>query len=202
MSLYIDPAAEHFEISIKSLSTTPGYCFLIDIVDSTELKDGNILEWVIFIHNTFANIRGHHYIDFAPLKCLGDTMMFYIPERDLNGATPLTLFCGLWDIVSSSEECLREVRIGAAYCRQAYEITFIQGVPDIYGKDIDLTSRLLALAACREIVMNEEMACRIRSEYEASGDCRRFDGARKIAGPFPKKFKGFRESVGVYKASR
>ena len=85
---------------------------------------------------------------------MGDGLLFFIPESDMNGETPLILFNSLCEIINSTEAYLRHVKIGAAYCNDAYDITFIKNAPDIYGKDIDLTARLASLACSKEIRHN------------------------------------------------
>ena len=83
--------------------------------------------------------------------------MFFIPETEMQDETPLTLFNGLINIVNDDEPYFKDVKIGATFCKESYDITFIEGNSDIYGKDVDLTARLATLANSQEIVMNSEL---------------------------------------------
>lgn len=136
---------------------------------------------------------------FTPLKSIGDELMFFIPESELKGETALSIFSGLCNIIDSNEPYLREVKIGVAYCQQAYDITFIKDTIDIYGKDIDLTSRLLSVANSKEIIMNNEFVEQIRKEYDTIGNKNQFEEVPLIVGPWPQQFKGFKKSVNIYK---
>ena len=199
MSLYIDPTDPKLEDEISKLESTSGYCIFVDIVGSTELKDKNLTKWILFIYNTFANIIGNLFMAFNPLKSIGDALMFFIPESELKGETALSIFSGLCNIINSNEPYLREVKIGVAYCQQAYDITFIKDTIDIYGKDIDLTSRLLSVARRNEIIMNNEFVEQIHKKYNMIENKDQFEEVRLIVGPWPQKFKGFEKSVTIYK---
>jgi hypothetical protein len=139
---------------------------------------------------------------FSPLKSIGDELMFFIPEGQLRGESALTLFDGLWGIVNSKDPYLQQVKVGAAYCQEAFDITFIKGAQDIYGKDIDLTARLASVAGSQEIVMNAEFYGRVRSEYDAAGNKEQFAAVPKIAGPWPQPLKGFKHNITIYKTSK
>ena len=201
MSLYIDPYDKDLPTKVFALKPYKGYCFIIDIKESTELKDIEISKWIIFIYNTFANIMGNLFMKFKPIKSLGDALMFYIPEDDMQGETAMTLYMALWNIVNTKEEHVREVNIGAAYCERAYDITFVPDSIDIYGKDIDLTGRLMSIASSGEIVINSLFADRIFAEFKACDDKVKFAEVTQIRGPWPKMMKGFKDYVDIYKAT-
>jgi hypothetical protein len=84
------------------LNPTAGYCVFVDISNSTALKDNDLIQWILLIKNTFQSIGGFLAPPCYPLKCLGDALMFFIPEGGLleSGHTPLTLFDALRMIVS------------------------------------------------------------------------------------------------------
>lgn len=54
---------------------------IIDIVGSTQLKDGPVHLWIWRILNTFQNARA--YLPISPLKSAGDQLMYYIPEQEI-----------------------------------------------------------------------------------------------------------------------
>jgi hypothetical protein len=202
MSFYIDPNDPELGEKIDNLKQTYGYCLFIDIVGSTELKNQKLSKWIILIYNTFANIKSFLFSKFRPIKSLGDELMFFVPELEMQGETPLTLFDGLINIILSDEPYFKEVKIGAVYCKEAYDITFLEGVPDIYGIDIDLTARLVSLADSQEIVMNSEFVEKIREEYDRILNKDNFPYVQKIIGPWYHKLKGFEDKVKIFKVMR
>jgi hypothetical protein len=196
MSFYIDPFDPDLKTKIESLEQTPGYCLFIDIVGSTELKDNDLKKWILKFYNTFAKIRGDLYSKFRPIKSLGDALMFFIPEKDMKEESALSLYAGLCSIITVVDEDKKffsDVKIAAAFCNEAYDITFLRDVPDIYGKDIDLTSRLLSVAQGNEIIMNSEFCNRVRDCYNMIGNKQQFSEVGKIIGPWPQSFKGFKD---------
>lgn len=198
MPILIDPDDPELRDKINSLTPTLGYCFFIDMVGSTALKDEQLPRWIIYIYNTFANIRSFLSVNFRPIKCLGDELMFFIPETGMGGETPLTLYDCLIKILFSDESYFRPVKIGAAFCREAYEITFFSDYPDIYGKDIDLTARLTSEAGPQELIMNSEFVERVQRSYAQTGNHLQFPDVPRIEGPIPKRFRGFVDEVEVY----
>lgn len=199
MSLYIHPDVENLKEQIDALRPIPGYCFFIDITGSTELKDMELSKWIIFTYNTFANIKSFLFSKFEPIKVLGDGMLFFVPESEMQEETPLTLFNCLTNIVKEGERYFKDVKIGAAFCRHAYDITFIQGNRDIYGKDIDLTARLAGIAVSREIVMNREFVDKVRSAWESMFNKPNFQEVTRITDPELIPLRGFTDRIEVFR---
>lgn len=202
MSLFINPYDKDLPQKVLQLKPMRGYCFIIDIAGSTELKDIDLSKWIIFIYNTFANIMGNLFMKFNPIKSLGDALMFFIPEGNMEDETPITLFHALWNIISSDEPNLKEVKIGATFCSEAYDITFVPDSIDIYGKDIDLTARLSSLAESQEIMMNFAFVEKVKEEYEKSGKSLSYSEVEQIKGPWPTKISGFKEYQNIYKVTK
>jgi hypothetical protein len=198
MSLYINPNDPDLKEKIERISPTPGFCIFIDIVGSTKLKDQGLKRWIAFIYNVFANITTYLYMKFTPIKIMGDCFMFYIPESDMKDETALTIFDGLYKIISSNEPYLRDVKIGAAFCRDAYNISFIEGNLDFYGKDIDLASRLLSLARPKEIVFNDEFYNRVRRRHNSIINKDNFPYMDNITN-FSSPIRGFSEQISAYR---
>jgi len=202
MSLFINPYDKDLPQKVLQLKPMRGYCFIIDIAGSTELKDIDLSKWIVFIYNTFANIMGNLFMKFNPIKSLGDALMFFIPEGNMEDETPITLFHALWNIISSDEPNLKEVKIGATFCSEAYDITFVPDSTDIYGKDIDLTARLSSLAESQEIMMNFAFVEKVKEEYEKSGKSLSYSEVEQIKGPWPTKISGFKEYQNIYKVTK
>ena len=87
-------------------------------------------------------------------------------------------------------------------CDNALEISFMRPADDVYGKDIDLTARLLDEAAEGEIIMNERYfleATRFyetQNHYEAEDEFAFFQG---VEGPWTQNIRGFSEPLELYK---
>ena len=202
MSLFINPYDKDLPQKVLQLKPMKGYCFIIDIAGSTELKDIDLSKWIVFIYNTFANIMGNLFMKFNPIKSLGDALMFFIPEGKMEDETPITLFHALWNIISSDEPNLKEDKIGATFCSEAYDITFVPDSIDIYGKDIDLTARLASLAESQEIMMNFAFVEKVKEEYEKLGKSSSYSEVEQIKGPWPTKISGFKEYQNIYKVTK
>ena len=202
MALTINPNDPRLMDRINHLLPTHGYCVFIDMAGSTAAKDARLSTWIIHIYNVFANVLSFIPSIFQPIKCLGDGLMFFIPNAQLRGETPLTLFDSLVNIAVSNEEFIKPVRIGAAFCREAYEITFFPDYPDIYGKDIDLTARLASIAKPQEIVMNADYVSKLREEYARILNKHQFPDVPNIIGPVAENLKGFGEPVNIYRSRR
>ena len=129
---------------------------------------------------------------------MGDCFMFYIPESDMKDETALTIFDGLYKIISSNEPYLRDVKIGATFCRDAYNISFVEANVDFYGKDIDLASRLQSLAHPKEIVFNGEFYNRVHQRYESIMNKNNFPYMNRII-KFSSQIPGFREEIFAYR---
>jgi len=199
MSYFIDPSDKDLIQNIRNLQPYPGYCIFLDIVGSTELKDLETAKWIIYIYNTFANTKTYFWNLSDPIKSVGDELMLYFPEHNLNNEDALSIFAGLASVAKSNEVYSKDVKISATYCNNVYDITFIKNTKDVYGKDIDLTVRLLSIAQSNEIIMNEEFLNKLRESYNRIGNKEQFPEVEQIVGPWPHKFKGFKESVNVYK---
>lgn len=204
MALYFDPRDADLKTKMDGLQPTPGFCIVVDIVGSTAMKDSSVKEWAAFIHNAFSYTLAFLSSSFVPLKSIGDCLMFFIPEERMraNGETALHFFSGLCTVANEADPLFREVKISAVYCRHAYEITFIPGTEDVYGKDIDLTMRLLAKAGSREIMMNEGFVDQVRANYAVASHPEQYQQVQRIVGPWPETMKGFAEQVLIYKLPR
>lgn len=201
-SLYIDYSDAKLESQLRTLKPTPGYCVFIDISNSTALKVKDLIQWILLIKNTFQSIGGFLAPPCYLLKCLGDALMFFIPEAGLQqmGHTPLTFFDALCMIVKEREDYRLDVKIGVVFSEQVYSIAFFPGSEDVYGKDIDLASRLQSAAKTRQIVMNPTFYQKVHAEYDKCGNKEEdFGCVRMIVGPIKEPVKGFQEPVDVFK---
>lgn len=203
-SLYINygNAPDVLKSKLEALSPTSGYCVFIDISNSTALKDESLKKWILSIKNTFQNITGFLAPPCYPLKCLGDALMFFIPENDLikvgTGYTALSFFDALQMIVSGEEKHCLPVKAGVVFSVNVYSISFFPEVDDIYGKDIDLASRLMNVAKSKQLVMNKAFYDKVKSEYDLIGNQQQFACVDEISECL-EEIKGYPEKVTVYK---
>ncbi len=200
--LFFDPDDPALREKLAALEPMPGYCVFIDIVGSTQMKDQGIEDWARAIYNALiANPRSFLPPSVWLLKCIGDELMCFIPKTlmDSGGATPLQLFAQLCSIAREPDPFFSKVKIAACYCTNAYPLTFLKGMPDVYGKDIDLTARLLSKAGEGELVMNEPFVQQVRADYVATDNKDQFQEVQLIVGPWPELLKGFSSYVKVYK---
>lgn len=205
MPLYIDynDAPDVLKSKLEALRPTSGYCVFIDISNSTALKDESLIKWILLIKNTFQNITGLLAPPCYPLKCLGDALMFFIPETDLKnvapgGYKPLSFFDALQMIVRREEEHCLPVKAGVVFSDNVYSISFFPEVDDIYGKDIDLASRLMSVAKSKQLVMNQAFYDKVKNEYDKYSNKKDFACVDKIS-KYSEEIKGYKEKVTVYK---
>jgi hypothetical protein len=199
MCLFYNAKDPQLNEKFQNLKPTPGYCVFVDIAESVALKDQGMEVWCATIHNTF--LKSKYWLDsFLPIKSIGDCIMFFIPENSLpEGFDTLSLFHSLHTIIRDGAYPKQPVRLSATFCENAYEITFIEGVKDVYGKEIDLAARLLDKANPQELVMNESFYFKAKDVYTRLWDQNDYKEFGDVLGPWPEIFKGFNEPVKIYK---
>jgi len=198
---------------LQKLKPTKGFCILIDMVGSVALKDRGLYEWCAAICNVISKSRtwlsgvggGEEAEEtdgrllqqwgLLPLKIVGDCIMFYIPEATMpEDVSVLTIFSSLRSIVLDPVYPGTEVRVAAAFCEDSYEISFVKGTNDVYGKDIDLTARLLEKAQPQEILMNYGF---YQQGWARQNECWPEFGEVHSVGS--QQLKGFKEPVNIFR---
>lgn len=158
----------YFE-KIDKLRPHHGCCVMIDFVGSTELKEKlEDKQWIRLYLHTFDWIKGRVSGSATRFKIVGDMAMFWF--RNIG-----TLFESRFRLIDSIIEMQKWsiegfpllFKAAVTECESVYEITFDVSTghdlphkdhtpqPDIYGKEIDLTHRLLSIATEREIIRNK-----------------------------------------------
>jgi len=56
-------------------------------------------------------------------------------------------------------------KIGIHYCTEVYNITFLKGFNDYYGRDIDLTARLMSKTIANRIVISETFYQKVEEDH-------------------------------------
>src|SRR3989338_2952552 len=200
MTLLIDPSDSELKTKIEKLPPSFGYCIFIDIVDSTRMKQSNRSEWVSLIYNIFTN--ANMYLGpFRPLKSVGDEIMYYITDEELSTReySPLQIFDALAQLTKEADRLFKPIKIGAARCMDVFAMTFLSNTNDYYGRDIDLTARLLSQASESELVINEQFRDIIMTRYNETGNKEQFASVKCLQGPWPVMLKGFDSYINIYK---
>ena len=202
MAQLIDFGYQHFRQTLESLTPVDGFCIMVDVVGSTELKDRSMTEWIFRIGNAFNHARA--WVEPKFLKTVGDELMYWFKDEDFRQTTsPLTLIQGLDDMLRETKlkpELFPPVKVAVCRCSGVLEISFMRQGEDVYGKDIDLTARLLALAGEGEVVMNVGFWNLVREQYEkCRGQEDQFQCVKRIQGPWSQKIKGFSKVQPIHK---
>lgn len=177
MAIYInqkDPSAKDLEKILGELNTCPGTCIFIDLVESTGIKyKEDITHWGKLINNTFNFISILNDFPDNIVKGIGDELMIYIPDDILVKKETLSnhyaileeLFATLQNIKSFPVKNLfMNCKVSIHYCIDVYNITFLKGYNDYYGKDIDMTARLMSKSANNRIVFSEVFHDKVKND--------------------------------------
>ena len=153
----------------KTLADLPG-CngtgLFLDITSSTEIKyKKGFKDWVLLLKNTFNLLGLQDKLRNNIIKYIGDEIMIFIPDdvllsEDLSIYDYYTLLQEIYATVDilkmlHVEMVHMKCKVAIHYCKEVYNITFFKGYNDYYGKDIDLTARLLSKADENRIVISE-----------------------------------------------
>jgi class 3 adenylate cyclase len=201
MSQLIDLGDPNLKTVVERLKPVNGYCVMVDVVGSTALKDRDVRQWVIRLGNTFNHVRA--WVAPQILKVVGDMLMYWFPDTTFySTASPLLLLRGLNELHADRADWAAPVRAAAVRCENVYEIAFLRGQPDVYGKDIDLSARLLGLAREGETVMDARFRVVVARQYEVCRDKSEFGVVSRIEGPIEAKageLKGFPADIHYYR---
>lgn len=185
-----------FAQSLRNLTLKKGYCLMLDIVGSTKLKEEcRERQWITRMARTFEVIWARTEVRLrAPnqSKVVGDMLMLWFSD-DGGTLNPITLMVNLIDRIQEERLGQLPLKIAFTRCNRVGEISF-GNTPDIYGREIDLTARLLALSAPREIIFNEPFYGVLKKEVSKPNQEMPtwFD---QIQGPWDFTIKGFKRPV-------
>lgn len=208
MAQYIhfrNPNSKEIEKALEKIPPSPGTCVFIDIVGSTRIKYGSDLKtWGRKINNTFNFISILNDFPDNVVKGIGDEIMLYIPDEELAQKTSYNDYFSLLQEIHATIDNIRNFpieglflpcKVAIHYCTDAYNITFLEGANDYYGKDIDLTARLTSKAKANRIVLSETFYQKVRKDYNqkyaSNTDC----VMTGISGKYLEDFKGVPDST-------
>ena len=169
MALWIhnkDPRSPEITRALQEVPKCPGVCLFIDIVDSTWIKYHEpFSKWGQKLNNTFNFISLLNDFPQNIVKGIGDEIMLYIPERELHNKNTFQTYFALLEEIYATLDNIKNFpvdglflpcKVAIHYCTEAYNITFLEGYNDYYGKDIDLSARLMSKTKPYRIVLSEK----------------------------------------------
>jgi len=169
-----DPTSKEIEEKLEGIPKSPGTCFFIDVINSTDIKyKSELKDWGKRLNNTFNFISFLNDFPENVVKGIGDELMLYIPDEDLFAKTSYNNYFGLIEEIVATidnlmnyplENTFLECKVSIHYCTEVYNITFFENANDYYGMDIDLTARLMGKAKANRIVMSEKFFTKVKND--------------------------------------
>jgi class 3 adenylate cyclase len=166
-----NPTSTEIEEKLRQLPKCPGTCFFIDIINSTDIKyKTELWQWGKKLNNTFNFISFLNDIPDHVVKGIGDELMFYIPDTRLKEKNFYNSYLALLEEIYATidniknyplEDVFLNCKVSIHYCTDVYNITFIEDHNDYYGRDIDLTARLMSKATSNRIVLSEKFYTKV-----------------------------------------
>jgi class 3 adenylate cyclase len=203
MALYINnknPASRTLERKLNNVPPCPGTCIFIDLVESTGIKyKKGISHWGKLINNTFNFISLLNDFPDNIVKGIGDELMIYIPDEDLAKKETFSnhysiieeLYATLHNIESYPVKNLfMNCKVALHYCTDVYNITFLKAYNDYYGKDIDLTARLMSKSGRNRIVFSETFYLKVKEDLQKLDLREENTCLNQISGIFTENFRG------------
>ncbi|MBN1197776.1 MAG: hypothetical protein JXA23_00395 [Bacteroidales bacterium] len=171
---FTDPNSSEMEEFLASIPTSPGTCFFIDINKSTDLKyTGGLPDWGRKLNNTFNFISLLNDFPDNIVKGIGDEIMLFIPDEKLREKKTIKTYYQLLEEIYSTvyniksfpvSEMFLPCKVSIHYCTEVYNVTFFKGANDYYGRDIDLTARLMTKAMENRIVLSEKFLQKVQHD--------------------------------------
>jgi class 3 adenylate cyclase len=195
-----DPNSPDIKEYLAGIPTCPGTCFFIDINKSTDLKySGGLPDWGRRLNNTFNFISVLNDFPDNIVKGIGDEIMLYIPDEKLQQKRSIStcyqlleeIYSTVYNIMHFPEpDMFLPCKVSIHYCTEVYNITFFKGANDYYGRDIDLTARLMSKSKANRIVVSEAFYRKALEDLErmnlpASSGC-----LEHISGRQTERFRG------------
>jgi class 3 adenylate cyclase len=203
MAVYIhekDPSSKGLVRILNKIPTCPGTCIFIDLVESTGIKyKKGVGHWGRLINNTFNFISILNDFPDNIVKGIGDELMIYIPDEALVTKESLgnhysileELYSTLLNIKSFPDKSLfMDCKIALHYCSNVYNITYLKGYNDYYGKDIDMAARLMSRSGKNKIVFSETFYEKAKADLLNLGIDISYTCMNEASDPVSDNFKG------------
>ena len=202
---FIDPNSPEMEDFLQDIPPCPGTCFFIDINKSTDLKyTGGLTDWGRKLNNTFNFISLLNDFPDSIVKGIGDEIMLFIPDELLREKTTINTYYQLLEEIYSTvfniknfpiQSLFLPCKVSIHYCTEVYNITFFKDTNDYYGRDIDLTARLMTKAVENRIVMSENYYEKVRNDLVNQHLSPDRGCLSKISDKYSEQFKGVPENT-------
>jgi class 3 adenylate cyclase len=188
---FTHPNAPEMQELLGALPTCPGTCIFMDVSHSTALKyQETIVDWGRKLNNTFNILLYANHLESFIVKGIGDEIMVYIPDDELAGRTSDNDYYSLVENIHSALFLLRQrpevfltCKVAIHHCVDAYNITYFERANDYYGRDIDMTARLMSKCVENRIVLSEHCFTKVKADLtrmqKPLGD--RVPRARRVA---------------------
>lgn len=197
---YKDPNSPELIRELETIPKCPGTCFFIDIVGSTMIKYRSTLkEWGRKLNNTFNFISFLNDFPDNIVKGIGDEIMLYIPDEELfKKKAHKDYFSLLQEIYATLDniknfpldDTFLQCKVAIHYCSDVYNISFLEGANDYYGRDIDLAARLTSKAKTNRIVLSETFYKKAKYDFGKSYSAIEYTAFHKISEKYIEDFKG------------
>lgn len=171
-----NPDSPEMAETLKTLPKCPGTCIFIDIVSSTEVKYTSPIEvWGKRLNNTFNFISFLNHFPEYVVKGIGDEMMIFIPDEVLAARQDINNYYVLLEEMYSTilnlkrfpvKELFYNCKLSMHYCKDVYNITFLKGLNDYYGRDIDLSARLMCKTQQDRLVFSEAFLKKVQGDLK------------------------------------
>jgi class 3 adenylate cyclase len=167
-----NPNAVEMRDLLGSIPTCPGTCIFMDVSRSTELKYAETLvDWGQKLNNTFNILLYANHLETFIVKGIGDEIMLYIPDEELRSRTSDNDYYSLVENIHSALFLLRQrpevfltCKVAIHHCTDAYNITYFERANDYYGRDIDMTARLMSKCIENRIVLSEQCFVKVKED--------------------------------------
>ncbi len=203
MALYIhdkNPVSDTLPEKLKDLEKTPGICMFIDIVGSTAEKYTHGIDvWGRKLNNTFNFISFLNNFPDHIVKGIGDEIMLFIPEKELQQKQSLNSCLALLEEMYATidniinfplPDLFMNCKVAMHYCTEVYNITFLENYNDYYGIDIDMTARLTKKAISNRIVISELFYQKVQRDLEQRNTSHVPEVISKVSDKYIEDFKG------------
>ncbi|MDZ7740558.1 MAG: adenylate/guanylate cyclase domain-containing protein [Bacteroidota bacterium] len=197
---FTDPNSKEIEQLLGSIPFCPGTCFFIDIVGSTQIKyTESLASWGKKLNNTFNFISIINDFPQNVVKGIGDEIMLFIPDEELKQKSAYNDYFSLLQEIYATLDNIKnfpveglflDCKVAIHYCTDAYNISFLEGANDYYGRDIDLTARLTTKAKVNRIVLSERFYELVMNDFREKHAHNRNSAIEKVSGKYIEDFKG------------
>lgn len=208
MAVYINsrnPNSVDLDHLLENMPVCPGTCIFIDVVNSTDIKYRTTLkEWGKMLNNTFNFISFLNDFPDHIVKGIGDELMLFIPDDDLFKKTHINNYYHLLQEIYATLYNIKHFplshlflpcKVAIHYCTDVYNITYFEKYNDYYGKDIDLTARLMAKARMHRIVFSEVFYQKVLADIQKQKGDELCGCINKVSGKYIEDFKGVPHST-------